>query len=199
MAARKRSDAAGVGGVTQLARLLDQRGMRGRGRRSQLSRWLRAHQDAFRALLADKQPGWDDLATALATLGLRDGDGKPPTGERARKAWWAVRRAKATTRASPDSPATPPPLPRDEIAPAAQAIPAPGAAAAARPRMRLDLRPATPLTGEPAAQTLPAARSAVPDSAVAGPAQPDGGAAEQIRRLIEQMNASKVPLPKVVP
>jgi hypothetical protein len=139
MAARKQPDAAGgpVGDVTQLITLLDQTAMRGRGRHSQLSRWLRAHHDAFVAMLADRQPGWDDLATALAALGLRDGDGKPPTGERARKAWWAVRRAKATA---------------SQVKPPAPPGPAGAITAAPQPETPPAIRPATPSPDRPVAQ-----------------------------------------------
>ena len=152
MAARKQPDAAGgpVGDVTQLITLLDQTAMRGRGRHSQLSRWLRAHHDAFVAMLADRQPGWDDLATALAALGLRDGDGKPPTGERARKAWWAVRRAKAVTASQVKPPA--PPGPAGTITSAVTAAPLPTEAAAPQPETPPAIRPATPSPDRPVAQ-----------------------------------------------
>ena len=66
-------------------------------------------------MLADKEPSWDEVAASLAAMGLRDGDGKPPTGERVRKAWWALRRARAALAERQDAFA--PVLPRGEIAP----------------------------------------------------------------------------------
>lgn len=193
------------GGVAQLAALLDQGGMQGRGRRSSLSRWLRAHHDAFAAMLADKEPSWDEVATALAAMGLRDGEGKPPTGERTRKAWWAMRRAKAAARAKRQG--TPlPALALGELAPGVHAAPGTDVAGVSRPRPRLDIRPATPLAHTPARPLLPIA-SPIPlpsGPIVTGSAvlpvqpQPDEGAAEQVRRLREQMETGKVPVPKVV-
>ena len=154
---------------------------------------------------ADKEPSWDEVAAALAAMGLRDGDGKPPTGERARKAWWGMRRAKAAARAKRQG--TPPPaLAFGEIAPGVHAASRTGMAEVSRPRPRLDIRPATPLAHTPARPLLPAAAPIPPPSALAVTgsaippiqAQPDEGAAEQVRRLREQMETGKVPVPKVV-
>jgi len=180
--------------------------MQGRGRRSSLSRWLRAHHDAFAAMLADKEPSWDEVAAALAAMGLHDGEGKPPTGERTRKAWWGMRRAKAAACAKRQG--TPPPaLAPGELAPGVHVAPGTDRAGASRPRPRLDIRPATPLDHTPAQPLLPAASSVLPPSGpvVTGSAvlpvqaQPGEGAAEQVRRLREQMETGKVPVPKVVP
>jgi hypothetical protein len=168
---------------------------------------MRIHRDDFRTLLADKQPSWEEVAAALAAMGLRDADGKPPTADRTRKAWWAVRHAKTarpakrTTR--PDKPAQPPLAP-NEITPAVRTAPdSSQAETTSRPRLHLDIRPAVPLAGNPAIT----ATAAPPPSALAAP-MPTGSPAPspsahhavdaQLQRLRQQIDASKVPLPKIV-
>ena len=193
------------GGVARLSVLLDRAGISGRGRRSSLFRWLKAHHHAFATMLADKEPSWDEVATGLAAMGLRDGQGKPPNAERARKAWWAVRRAKSENASKRQARLASPALMPGEIAPAVQAVtPASLAGAEPRPRMRLDIRPATPhagTAGGPAVSApVPAFVFAIPDKMTASePQQPDDQAAEQVRQLLVQMQGSRVPLPKIVP
>jgi hypothetical protein len=205
---------AGVtGGVGQLVRLLAKGGIGGRGRRSSLTRWLRIHHTAFAAMLADKEPSWDEVASALAAMGVLDGQEKPPNGERVRKAWWALRRAKAAKLHGP----APAKLAVGEIAPSVLAVSGTGGSPGtdgARPRVRLDLRPALPLTDLPSSQAgslhLPGPSSAVshdlptsglprPDPA-AGAVRfnPDEDADGQINRLRAQMTANRVPLPAIV-
>ncbi|UZO94916.1 hypothetical protein [Roseomonas mucosa] len=183
------------GGVAELGRLLDAAGIGGRGRRSSLSRWMRTHHDGFAAMLADKRPGWDEVASALATMGLRDGQDRPPTAERARKAWWGVRQAvvaDASGRATAPAYSS---LASDEIAPAVRALPEPGPVGPEpqRPRLVPDLRPATPLGSSPPPPSATTAPSTTP-----GSREVVDGAAEALRRLRKQMGAAQVPLPKVV-
>lgn len=75
-------------------------------------------------MLADKEPGWHETATALPTMGLRDGEDKPPAGERTRKAWWSVRRAKTEAAAKHQVARVALPLAPGEITPAIHAVPA---------------------------------------------------------------------------
>jgi hypothetical protein len=70
----------------------------GRGRRSQLYRWMLVRANDLERMLADLQPSWSSLADALAEAGLRDGTGNPPNAERCRKTWHAVN-AERTRRA----------------------------------------------------------------------------------------------------
>lgn len=189
------------GGVAELARLLDQAGVGGRGRRSSLTRWMRAHHDEFVAMLADKEPSWDEVAAALATMGLRDGEDRPPTAERARKAWWSVKQAKAAVAAQRAAKAVAPVLAPGEIAPAVRAVPAalPVEVHVAPPRPTLDLRPAMPLSPAPGGtEVAGASASAAANPAPAGSAAAAGTGAEALQRLREQMGAGKVSLPKVV-
>ncbi|KAA5611618.1 hypothetical protein [Rhodovastum atsumiense] len=79
-----------------------------------------------------RRPYWDGVAAALRALHpgetaaqIADGDGKPPTGERVRKAWWQVRRDKARL-AGDGAPARARPVAKETPAPEA-----PAAAAAA--------------------------------------------------------------------
>jgi len=195
--------------VTRLATLLDQGPMRGRGRTSPLARWLRAHHDEFHAMLIAKQPSWEEVAAALAAMGVHDGDDKPPAAERVRKAWWTIRRATATARATRANKPQPPPLAPGEIAPAVLAIPPPDSIDTPRPRPRLDIRPALPRTETPGTKSLgigtPATPAPVPlpvapspDSATSPPLPADTAVGAELNRLRQQMEAAKVPLPKIV-
>jgi hypothetical protein len=211
---RRRHQAGGAisdppaGDIGQLAALLNQAGAGGRGRRSSLARWLHTHHDAFAVMLADKRPVWEDVATALAAMGLRDGTGKPPIGERVRKAWHDVQQARRRA-------AVPTALGPGEIAPAIMAVPAAavfgsveaGASVTResgmpRPRLQLDIRPATPLHETPASAFVPITPppSHAVEAAAATASSPSvPRAAEQLRRLSEQMEAARTPLPKIVP
>ncbi len=62
---------------------------RGRGREAILTLWLRANRERFAEMLAEEGATWPELAAALAQLGIKDGDGKPPGGDRLRKSWAA--------------------------------------------------------------------------------------------------------------
>lgn len=183
-----RKATAAKGGVAQLAALLDQGGLGGRGRRSSLSRWLRAHHDAFAAMLADKEPSWDEVAAALAAMGLRDGQDKPPTGERARKAWWTARRTKAGARARRQA-APSPPLEPGEVAP--------GVRAAAPPKAPLsqDLPPFPPTAGtgaSPAPATAPNRDGGRPA------ALSDAEVQRVLDDLAQKQGGPKLPLPRIM-
>lgn len=123
-------------------------GVGGRGRRSSLFHWMSARADAFQRVLDDTQPSWDSVASALAAQDLKDGSGKPPTGERARKTWFEVRRAKGwhlmplqqsqQAAPAPRPPAPLIPLPHPE--PSADDSPTP---ADARARLLARMKPVT--------------------------------------------------------
>lgn len=170
-------------GVSRLAQLIDQAGISGRSRRSSLTRWMRAHHADFAAMLRDRDPSWEQIATALAVMGLRDGDDKPPTAERARKTWWSVRRAQAATDAR-QAP-TVPPLAAGEIAPGVQATRSPATTTATTTTTTLARPPISP----PAPAGIPPLGSG---ATAPGPA----GESEAMRRLRDSMQADKVPLPR---
>lgn len=120
-------------------------GMGGRGRRSSLFQWMLARADGFQRLLDDTQPSWASVADALAMQDLRDGSGKPPTAERARKTWFEVRRAKGWHLTPPQQGLTAAPSPAPVISalrPAPAASDAPGPADA-RARLRALMKPVT--------------------------------------------------------
>jgi hypothetical protein len=71
----------------------------GRGRRSQLYLWLRAHHDQLAASFAEIGPAWGSIAAHLGNIGLVGGWGDPPAPETVRKAWYLVRRDVAANRA----------------------------------------------------------------------------------------------------
>ena len=187
---------ASYGGVARLVALLDQGGMGGRGRRSSLSRWLFAHHDAFAAMLADKAPSWDEVAQALAAMGLRDGAGKPPTGERARKAWWTMRRKRDAIRAG-RQPAPPPALRPGEITAGVRAIAPRVTPFQAVPAPMVPSQPVTPGTQAPS--TLSPAQGS--------PASGSGAAAgmlsdEELQRVLDELASKqggpKLPLPPIL-
>jgi hypothetical protein len=82
----------------------------GRGRRSQLYLWLRAHHDQLAEAFSQTGPAWSQIATSLGNNGVVDGAGKEPTPETVRATWYRVRRDVAAARArragpSPEGPA----------------------------------------------------------------------------------------------
>jgi hypothetical protein len=111
----------------------------GRGRRSPQFQWLFKRAAVFDRMLAELQPSWASVAEAFKRLGITDGAGKHPTGERTRKTWTEVRRAKGWL----DKPDVPPPR-----------VTAPGPeAAASRPISKPPDRPPAPFD-EPPARTF---------------------------------------------
>ena len=75
----------------------------GRGRRSSLFHWLFKRASNFDEMIKDRRPSWSSVAAAAAALDLKDGCGHPPTGERTRKTWFEVRRAKGWLDKTPAS------------------------------------------------------------------------------------------------
>src|SRR4051794_25706736 len=82
-------------------------------RRSDLYLWMFSRVDQLEPLIT--QWTWETVAAAVCRLGIRDGAGNPPTAERCRKTWLAVRRAKGWM----ERPAASPPLPLIQPAPGA--------------------------------------------------------------------------------
>ena len=63
----------------------------GRGSaQSPLFRWLYRHHDEFAGMLEGVKPDWSVLAGILGRSGILDGEGRPPSGETARKTWHRV-------------------------------------------------------------------------------------------------------------
>jgi hypothetical protein len=204
---KPKSDARGVARLTEM---LAKTPVRGRGRHSALTRWLQAHHDEFAAMLLDKQPSWEAVAAGLAAMGVCDGAHKPPTGERVRKAWWEVRQHTAARQSGrTEMPVVVQPVPdaRPSLMPEHGMPPAGGEAIQpSRPRPRLDIRPATPLGSAssavpigPVLQPAALAPEVADAGAVRGSAVGDDEVAAQMQRLLGQMQAGKIPLPKIVP
>jgi hypothetical protein len=72
----------------------------GRGRRSKLFLWLRAHHDQLVDGFGGNGPSWSTIAAQLGSNGLVDGAGKPPAPETVRATWYRVRRDVAASRAN---------------------------------------------------------------------------------------------------
>ena len=66
-----------------------------RGGHSPIYLWLWQHHDRLKSdLNLPRRTDWSALAGELGKRGIVDGDGKQPTAERTRKAWWQVNRDK---------------------------------------------------------------------------------------------------------
>ena len=66
-----------------------------RGGHSPIYLWLWRHHDQLQGELnLPRRTDWSALASELGKRGIVDGNGKPPTAERTRKAWWQVGRDK---------------------------------------------------------------------------------------------------------
>ena len=168
--------------------------------RNTLAAWFRAHHDELLAELAGRPIEWDLYLAVFAKRGLRDADGNIPTRNTASKTWQRVQAAIATEKARKQAQATPATrLAADEIAPGVRRLePIQTAQQAApiqellRPRMRLDIRPARPLT-----DGVLEDRSLLPTSAQAE-AAPAADAQEQIRRALDALDDRRTPMPRVV-
>ena len=77
----------------------------GRGHRSQLYLWLRAHHDQLVEGFRRTGPSWIGIATHLGDNGVVDGAGKAPAPETVRATWYRVRRDVAAARARHATPA----------------------------------------------------------------------------------------------
>lgn len=137
----------------------------------QLYDWMRDHHDAFAAELDALSPRnrWTRTLGVIAGLKLVDSHGNAVTRDTAIRTWKRVRDDVAAARSKRQG-APPPALAPGEIAPGVHA--APGRITAP-----------TPVWGAPNPSTV----------AGHAPAQPD-----PMRRLHEQMNAGKVPMPKTL-
>ena len=66
-----------------------------RGGHSPIYLWLWRHHERLKGELnLPRRTDWPALAGELGKRGIVDGNGKPPTAERTRKAWWQVNRDK---------------------------------------------------------------------------------------------------------
>jgi len=189
-----------IGQVDLLMHAVDQ--ARGKTGRSSLYRWLRKHHDDLLARLEAERPDWQALAQGFVTLGLTDRTGKAASPETARKTWLTVRKdiIKAKAKQAKAAPALAP----GEIAPGVRAAVQPPAQIvddALRPPIKIDnIRPVQPRIGTPAATPLPsqsAGASPLPPPPVKSASGADDAEA-QIRRVLDEFDAGKVPIPKTV-
>ena len=174
---------------------------RGKTARSSLYRWLRAHHDQF---LEDwtEAADWPAFVQAFTALGLMDRTGKPPVPETARKTWLQVRKdvAKVKTKQAERAPI----LASGEIAPGVRAAVQSSAQImddALRPPIQFDnIQPARPRLGASAATPLPSqstgASPLAPPSIKSATGADDADA--QIRRVLAEIDAGKVPIPKTI-
>lgn len=71
--------------------LMQEGRVRGHGRRSPIVVWMRKNRAALEKGFAETTPSWGKLATYLGDHGILDGDGKRPTAEATRQAWYRAR------------------------------------------------------------------------------------------------------------
>lgn len=134
--------------------LMQQGRVRGHGRRSPIVVWMQKNRAALEKGFAETAPSWGKLATYLGDHGILDGDGKRPTAEATRQAWYRTRNM-APTKARPAGAALAPPI----VQPAPSPIVASGGgddAQPERPRFAFaSLRNHTPPAPTPAPSALP--------------------------------------------
>ena len=99
--------------------LMQQGRVRGHGRRSPIVIWMQKNRAALEQGFTETTPSWGKLATYLGDHGILDGDGKRPTAEATRQAWYRTKNmAPAKGRPADPVPAPPitPPLPSPTVA-----------------------------------------------------------------------------------
>ena len=81
--------------VDDILAALKRQPSRVRGGHSPVYLWLWQHHEHLKGeLTLPRRMDWSALAGELGRRGIMDGNGKPPTAERTRKAWWQVGRDK---------------------------------------------------------------------------------------------------------
>ena len=167
--------------------------VQGRARRSPLFRWLTARHDAFAAMRSQYPATWGDLASALASLGVTDGQGQAPTGERVRKTWWDARHYVLARRARRSQAI--PLSETDQISPGVVTLRGDDGHVP-RSRPRLDIRPALPRNARAfsdASSTGGQAVHAVPAKGHAALEQ-----ATDVQRILDAMDKHKPGIPKLI-
>lgn len=79
---------------------------RGRGRKSEIYRWMAARYDALSAAFEKEPPSWTGLARYFAEGGMMGTDGLPPSAAAVRSAWLRVSEAMNRKRRRPSAPQT---------------------------------------------------------------------------------------------
>ena len=165
----------------------------GRARLSPLARWLVERHDAFAAMLGQYPASWNAIAAALATIGVTDGKGKAPTAERVRKTWWDARK-RVSAEPARKSPTTPQSA-TDEIAPGVLSV-REDDRHAARPRPRLDIRPALPRNARAFSDASTTGEQTVPSVSAKGRAVLEQ--ATDVQRILDAMDKHKPGIPKLI-
>lgn len=134
--------------------LMQEGRVRGHGRRSPIVVWMQKNRTTLERGFAETAPSWGKLATYLGNHGVFDGDGKRPTAEATRQAWYRTRNM-APGKARPATPALAPsavqPAPSPTVASGGSDDAQPG-----RPRFAFaSLRNHTPPDPTPAPLALP--------------------------------------------
>ena len=89
--------------------LMQEGRVRGHGRRSPIVIWMQKNQAALAQGFAETTPSWAKLAAYLGDHGITDGDGKRPTAEATRQAWYRTNKGSARAKGQPAAPAPSPP------------------------------------------------------------------------------------------
>jgi hypothetical protein len=144
-------------------------------------------------MLRQYPASWNAIADALASFGVTDGKGNAPTAERVRKTWWDARK-RVSGEPARKSPTSPQPA-TDEIAPGVLSV-RENDSTAARPRPRLDIRPALPRNASAFSDASPIGGQtlhAVPAKGQAAPEQ-----ATDVQRILDAMDKHKPGIPKLI-
>ena len=119
--------------VQEALALMQEGRVRGHRRRSPIVIWMQKNRAALERGFAETAPSWGKLATYLGDHGILDGDGKRPTAEATRQAWYRTKSMApledrpATVPVAPSSAAQ---MPQAAVIPAPTVDPAKGAQSA---------------------------------------------------------------------
>lgn len=196
---RKKSNKAREGGalIKAVSKALAEK-------KSSTYRWLRSNHDKLRDELAATRPSWTVIAGVLATHGLEDATGKPPTASTVRRIWYRVRKDVQAARSRKPANQSGGTAPSESLTPGKLA---PGvisaAPAAASPNRSPSLAPSITLAPRPSGPKLeirpawPRQRAPEPEpsKAIAIPATT---ADTDTTRVLQDMDATKVKIPKPI-
>ena len=96
--------------------LMQEGRVRGHKRRSPIVIWMRKNMAVLEHGFTETAPSWGKFATYLGDHGILDGDGKRPTAEATRQAWYRARKM-PLTKARPGSSALAPPIVQPDSSP----------------------------------------------------------------------------------
>lgn len=163
---------------------------------NRLADWMRDHFADLRAELGNGRIDWRATRQIVDALGLTDEHGQTPSADTLTRTWRRVRRQVAVK--SEPTRAGSAPLKPDEIAPGVRRATAAETTQALRASApHIDVRPARPRQEDALAGQNPSQAPPSTDAATMAGRDADD-AEDQIRAVLAQMGAARVPMPRAV-